>query len=1055
MWNVKRVLILIAGIVATLASYGVYAIFLGTIDGMRPLPSDYLPSNISEPQKTPEPLIDAKLSQSFGANCKELHWPLRLWLADKGIAFASGDFSIEKDGKVKLAPFSAALYHKSKGPGAFPEISTIRCDIALVTLDRPVSSYSELNNREVIGVEMIGKKPGITMANNRRTAEKGDDVDILITNGNLFYKKSADLIWTDGVVCLKDYQTQPPTEVRGKGFEMHVAKENNPNRPRASAKIQPKQPTNDNGGIERIKLHADVDMHFYVDAASGFLGGTPNAKNNAPPKVDGPRAAEHIPPNKAQIHIKTGGPFVYDLTKETAWFESPPMREPVAAALPIAPDQVHVERLQMVKDKVKVDQVICDRLDLQFRKRTGAADPNANPMGGDKEIETAKASRRDKNEVVLSLDSEQMAAYGAELFYRAGDLTTGPITILKGEPLKTVKDGHKMVCKELHLFAANRAGEGQKAWSRGPGQIDLIDAKDPAKPAWPTHILWNDTLTVVKVKEGPDVFDLMTVVGDASFIDDQQKQELHGEKILTWIKQNQEGDKKLDAVGGPKQEVHRVLALERVRATSPEFIIRQANRLTVSFVNKLPPSQRLPDATVVAAKPAEGPKGVLPPPSIPATAPAAAAKKEPIKEKKDPPIELTGAEITAEVFTLGAKKELQELIAKGNVYVFQPGEKPGEKRIDITGQLLTVKYGDKGHTMVVHGDAKTLARLEMGELVLWGPIITVNRGDNRADVAGHGAMQMPSNKNLDGSDLPKDKKAERVTIWWNKSMNFDGRNALFQGGVQAQQQDSFSKLKCENLTAYLDKFVSFTEGQGNQSAKIDRIMCDKNVYIDDTKFDDRKQRTQETRLQGTHLSMDNQEGPTNISGPGQTWVLAKGNAGLEIAPLAPGGNTAPTPLVWKLTHIKFTDRMYSNSKAANKNATFYGHNSGVEVFHFPTTDINAKMDPDRVPKDGLFLRCGVLHVESKQARDRTTQYMVAQQNCEFRTDKHMGYADIVKYDESTDIVIFEGVNGNMVRMFEFRPGESQPQPMTIRSTKVLYNRKTGTMESAGVKSISN
>jgi len=59
----------------------------------------------------------------------------------------------------------------------------------------------------------------------------------------------------------------------------------------------------------------------------------------------------------------------------------------------------------------------------------------------------------------------------------------------------------------------------------------------------------------------------------------------------------------------------------------------------------------------------------------------------------------------------------------------------------------------------------------MGELILWGPIVTVNRGDNRADVAGRGAMQMPSNKNLDGTEAAKDKdkKPTRLTIYCRRA----------------------------------------------------------------------------------------------------------------------------------------------------------------------------------------------------------------------------------------------------------------------------------------------
>lgn len=1031
MWNVKRVLIYLSSLFASFVCFAVYALFLGHINAMAILPFDMRPTVGPPPDESVGvSTVDQKLMQAFGSNCGEKQLPLRLWLADKGIAFAAGDFTIEKDGKVKMAPLSVALFHKNKTPGPFPEISTIKCDVAYLTLDKVVTSYSELNNRDIVAVEMSGKHPDIVITNNRRSAETSDDVDIRITNGNLIYEKQKNLIWTDGVVRLLDYQSKPPTEVRGRGLKMHLAQEAKSKAPPPTVKLKASKPAHDNGNVERIHLLADVDMHFWVDAKAGFLGGEPNEKNAKPAAAPGP-------PEKAHIHIKTGGPFVYDLVKETASFESPAVRDPGAG--PIAPDQVHVER-RLKSAGSKFDQLICDRLDLTFRKRTNANEAGA-VGGSDKEIESAHATRRDKNDLVVSLDTEKMAAYGAELFYRAGDFKRGPETILKGEPLQTVKDGHKMVCRELYLFAADRLGEGQKAVAKGKGQIDVIDLKGP-KPTFPTHVLWDDTLTIVKEKEGDKIFDVITVTGNASFIDDQQKQELHGNEIKVWIEQLSESNRKGEAANNSRQELRRVLAIDQVRAASPEFIIRKTNRLNMVFVPQPPQAMRLPDVAEQA-----GPMVIQTDPSVtPAPAPAKDTK---VAEKKTAaPIELSGIEITGTVFTLAGKKELQDLVVKGNVHVFQPGEKAGEKKVDITGQLLTVKYADKGHVMVVHGDAKNLAHVEMGELTLWGPIVTVDKGENRADVAGRGAMRVPSNKNLDGTDAPKG-NGGMLIIHWNKDMKFDGRMAIFDGGVQAYQNE-YSKLQCENLTTVFDKFVSFADGQKASGAKIDKIICDRNLFIDDSKVDERKQLVQRNVLMGTEMKVDNLEGGTFIGGPGEVRTLGKGNASLNAAPEP---NAPPSKQEWKLTHVKFTDRMFSNTKAATKNAIFRGFNSGVEVFHFATTDINAKMNADKPGKDQLYLRCGELHVEGKQFAERTTQYMVAKQNVEFRTDKYLGYADVVKYDESTEIVIFEGLNGNRVRMYDV--SGDRPRETMFSTSKVLYNRRTGVLESADVKSISN
>jgi hypothetical protein len=580
----------------------------------------------------------------------------------------------------------------------------------------------------------------------------------------------------------------------------------------------------------------------------------------------------------------------------------------------------------------------------------------------------------------------------------------------------------------------------------------MLDAKNPDKVIFPTHVLWRDTLTVVKEKEGGKVFDLMTVVGEASFIDDLQKQELHGEKIVVWTEQTQESASKPDAVGSGRQKLHRVIAQDRVRAFSPEFIVRRSNRLTMNFLNEMARDARLPDLPQVEKKDAPSPPAGKD--RNPVTPPV--ENKGPLEQKKpSAPIELEGNEITVAIATLAGKNQVQELISNGNVHVHQAGDRPGEKRLDILGTLLTVKHAQMGHTMIVYGDKDKPAQLDVGDTTIWGPIVTVNQADNKAEVDGLGTMDMPSNKNLDGT--PSAKKNARIRIDWKKNMTFDGKYAVFRGGVQARESGAHSRALCEVLTAILDKTVSFKDGEkSKENAKIDRLVFDRNVFIEDYKFDEKKQPLQYNKLQGRDLR-NQEEGPTTVTGPGWVRLLAKGSADQGFAP--PQGaalKPAPAKLEWKLTHVKFRDSMTANTTANTKKATFYGDSSGVEVFHFPTLDIDANMDPDRPPKDGLYLRCEMLEVEGKQTADRTTHTMIARRNVYFRTDTYLGYADIVKYDESTDIVIFEGLNGNKAKLYKMVNGQTVPaSPGSVTTTKVLYNRKTGQIVTEGVTSIMN
>src|ERR1043165_9695600 len=145
---------MIGGVLASVATFSIYALFLGGIDGLPPFPIEYLPA-VDDPKGpgnlNDKPPADRNLELAYGAGCEELRRTYRLWLPEKGIALAAGQFDIEqadgRAGQVRLAPFSAPLFPKSKAPRPAPKISTIKCDVAYLTLDRPVSNMSELTNR--------------------------------------------------------------------------------------------------------------------------------------------------------------------------------------------------------------------------------------------------------------------------------------------------------------------------------------------------------------------------------------------------------------------------------------------------------------------------------------------------------------------------------------------------------------------------------------------------------------------------------------------------------------------------------------------------------------------------------------------------------------------------------------------------------------------------------------------------------------------------------------------------------------------------------------------
>src|SRR5579862_103652 len=182
-----------------LAGYAIYAFFLGGIDGMPPLPGQYL--NANKPlQFIPLPLteaeIDRKLRLAFGKDCPQLKKHFRFEVRKRIMVVAADDMSFkEDDGRVKLKDFSIALFkdHENRASDKIPEINTITSDLAFLRFvddrgnDLPIESATDMTKGKISGAELRGN---IIIINNRGTESKSDDLEVLVNNEPLFYKES-------------------------------------------------------------------------------------------------------------------------------------------------------------------------------------------------------------------------------------------------------------------------------------------------------------------------------------------------------------------------------------------------------------------------------------------------------------------------------------------------------------------------------------------------------------------------------------------------------------------------------------------------------------------------------------------------------------------------------------------------------------------------------------------------------------------------------------------------------------------------------------------------
>jgi hypothetical protein len=1067
-----------------LSGYGVYAYFLGGIDGLPPLPPEFCERGELRdlPVEPPENAIDGKLRLAFGNDCKELKMMIKLDLRRKGWGLAADQFDPEPDGRIKLTPFSAFIMGKRKGEDNIPEIHTVRCDEAYLTLDKPINNMAELGSRKIVEVELRTKPTAkdsqpITIKNNRASLNVDDDVTVLVFQKPLFYRESDSKIWTEGLVDLTDRQAGVhPTHITAVEMEIHLTKDKGPakgptkgpTKGPASAPAKSKQKKSDGpSGVDHLILFHEISMHLWVDSQSGLFG----SGDEKPRKKSSATARPATPTEKAHLIINTDGPFTFYPTADRAIFDSPTGQ--------------HVEVLRANKEintdtDGPNDQLECSKLELHFRRKDeNSASDDAT---GNKEIETAYATAREGEFVTVDMVVDKLQAKGEKMTYHGPTATMGAKTVITGQPLQASKEGHRITALELTLVNPDKNGAGQRAFAKGPGRIDLFDKSKAGKPEhlrYPWSAVWNDTLTSVKDKQGDKVYDLLTLTGDAMFRDDDHKQELVGDRLQVWLEptgpedeKKDPGDTKEAIPGGGRQKPHKVDAFGNVALHSPDFNVTSAQHLVMHFKDGIPKDTQLPDAAP-AQKGAAGTADagnlhtLTLPPSAPTgktAAPASqrgspartvsrsrtvgeqqpglaqnrAAKADDTQPKNKEPMNLEAREITAHVTRMGSENFLREMKADGAVHVHQKGATPSDKGVDIKGDLLTLLHFVQGDILHVWGDSRKPAELHLGETILIGPTVMINQKDNTAQVDGVGAMHMPAKNTMDGTKPAKE--GSRLIIHWNKDMIFDGRHADFHGGVEAFQDES--SLRCQDLEVMLDRPVSFKEGQkGGQEARVEKMLCWLKVYVIEEKKDDRGRLVAYHRLEARQADVDNPTERTYASGPGRTWIFGPGNNDQDPAkPAAKPQKTASQDAKeFTLTRIDFTGSMTSNNKKDIRTTIFL---ENVEVYHCPAERPDVVFNPDRPPKGGFYLRGDqVTNYTKTFDKNRKAQFMEAKGKVMFRTQEFFGHATTVKFNELQDLVIFEGPRTNPARLYQFQ-GPGRP-PREIQGTKILYNRRTG------------
>jgi lipopolysaccharide export system protein LptA len=954
MWTPRRIGFLVLGFVLLLAAYITYAFTpFGRIDSLPALPPELLlkaeesgspdgPRNTSNVND-----MDHQLEVAFGKECLERDYAIKFQVRSKGMVLAAKEFVILKDGRVQLAPVSCAIFGKNNGDGKFPEINTIRANVAFLTFDRPIVHPADMGKHKIVFGEVKGN---VDVVNNRRTPERDDDLT-LFTQGPLFFKDDEHHIWTNVEVEIKDLQSKPdPTRVNAVGMDVWLATEatTSANTPPASPKLGPPVAGGPNApkknapkkrpesitGVDRVALRQDVVMHLFVDSDSGFLGNPQNeaGKKERGKKEKGKDKKAATPPNvgkvvaeglqlntkgdlqadaieihgpfpsppqpKSHVVIQTQGPFNYDVARSHAQFDISERPGPY-------PNRVSVNRF---REEGKIDELDCERLEIQFSPKD-AEGPNApaktvkDDRSLELEMETAHATGKD---VMLKSDAEVLEAYGNDFFY---DRRTQE-SILKGDPeMFALQKGNEIHARELRMINQK---DSQQATALGPGQIDLLDEKTGKRPL---HARWKETL--VYAKDG--VYDLLVLTGDAAFLDDDHQQQLQADTLKVWLEPPDKEVKKESPPPDPAEKPagqapaaaqgrkpHHVEAIGHVEAHSPDMNVHDNERLVIWFKDAAVGMEDLPALRPDAKKEDKPAAGTEPTTAAPAPADAAAAPPVPTPAGAPTPVPTPAAATTSTDTPTDKEPPLAkqprplDLTARMvEAHVLRIGPRNELERLWTEGNVHVhqdpEKPDEKGVDIV--GETLQLTRRSQGNVL----VVTDHhdlaklRMDKIYIVGPVVHIDQTENKAwVNGAGLMimdnnstfqggKLNKTVPLEIHWNKTMYFDGQWAEFHGGVQAEQENS--TLLCQSMQVFLDRAVSLKgEDKGAPPAKVRKLACDQKVEVEDKEFDPNNKLVKYQRLECPELSVDNEEGVVLAAGPGIVRILQRGSEEPQLTP---------------------------------------------------------------------------------------------------------------------------------------------------------------------------
>ena len=314
-------------------------------------------------------------------------------------------------------------------------------------------------------------------------------------------------------------------------------------------------------------------------------------------------------------------------------------------------------------------------------------------------------------------------------------------------------------------------------------------------------------------------------------------------------------------------------------------------------------------------------------------------------------------------------------------------------------------------------------------------------------------MDITANSDLDGKPLPVPCK---LTVDWQRYMDFDGRTAHFEQSVVCSTPGMFSqgemtqfRLDTAVMAVQLQKMVRFSDAKTQGQPQVEWIRCEGGVAMDSHTFDARQQLTAHDQMQVTDLGI-NKIGGGLTGGPG--WINSVRFGSADMLPGQPNAaNNVPAKAdQLYCLHVKFEKSMTGN--ILFRQVTFRDH---VLATFSPVDSWDAKIttnDPSRLGPQGAVATCDELQVFQPVLpfggdHRMIELYMLGNAIVEGAEYKALGSK--VLYAQAKEVLTLEGDGRALAELFQQKsPGAAAKR---VKAQKIRYFLKSKDIEVDGVQ----